>query len=64
MRLVPARRSGWLLEAARERRPRGMVAYPREGWTEPGLQTVWRFAGADSKSYPPRFGEAQPASRQ
>ena len=28
MGLVPARRPGWLLEAARERRPRGMVAYP------------------------------------
>lgn len=31
MGFVSARRPGWLLEAARERRPRGMVAYPPQG---------------------------------
>ena len=40
---VPARRPGWLLERRSDPPPRGMVAYPFRGWTEPGLQTLWRF---------------------
>src|SRR3954453_7358696 len=40
---VPARRPGWLLERRSDPPPRGMVAYPLRGWTEPGLQTLWHF---------------------
>ena len=39
----PARRPGWLLEARGNPRPRGMVAYPCKGWTEPGLQVPWQI---------------------
>jgi len=39
-----------LLEAARKRRPRGMVAHPRKRWTEPGLQTLWRLCEAISET--------------
>ena len=46
MGLVPARRPGWLLEARSNPRPRGMVAYPARGWTEPGLQTLWLILSA------------------
>jgi len=43
MGFVSARRPGWLLEAARERRPRGMVAYPPQGGGQnPGIpDTTW-----------------------
>jgi hypothetical protein len=50
----PSRRPGWSREAHREMRPRGMAVQPRKGWTEPGLQAVWRFSAAD-RSRPKSF---------
>ena len=48
MGLVSARRPGWLLEAARERRPRGMVAHRVRARTEPGLQALWHVSNVSS----------------
>ena len=56
MRLVPARRSGWSLEAARKRRPRGMVAHPRQ---RGGQNPAYRPSG--NKIDPSLQGRSQPA---
>src|SRR5688500_5360931 len=43
MGYVPARRPGWSLDPERKFGARGMVAHPRKGWTEPGLQALWQI---------------------
>ena len=49
--LLPGRRPGRSREAPGDRRPRGMVvARSPERGTEPGLQTVWHFLPAHTRS--------------